>query len=198
VLPGHSMRGKTIRIAALPGASKRLILTAIVPRPQLRFDSNFRATFVVSRALPLGLFLKLIEEISRIIWQEKLAMTASPGPNGSPALYPDAIAPANSPSAAANIFKGPNGLRAGWRLLLFIVFFLIFANALGFGLTRVPAIKAWQKAQNPKVMTAPGTVFGEMIAIGALLISVGLMSWIEKRSLADYYLPLNQAFGKRF
>jgi membrane protease YdiL (CAAX protease family) len=143
-------------------------------------------------------FLKLFAQISRIIWQEKPAMPASLEPSGSSGLYPNAIAPANSPSAAANVFKGPNGLRAGWRLLLFIVFFLIFANAIGFGLTRVPAIKAWQKTQNPKVMTAPGTVFGEMIAIGALLISAALMSWIEKRSLADYYLPLNQAFGKRF
>lgn len=106
--------------------------------------------------------------------------------------------PSVQQSPAQNAWKGPNGIRAGWRLLIFIVFFLVFANAIGFGLTRIPAIKAWQHAQDPKVMTAPGQVFGECIAIGALLLSVLLMSLIEKRTLTDYYLPLNQAFGKRF
>ena len=101
-------------------------------------------------------------------------------------------------SPVHNAFMGPNGIRAGWRLLIFVVFFLAFANAIGFGLTRIPAVKAWRHAQDPKVMTAPGQIFGECIAIGGLLLAVLLMSLIEKRTFSDYYLPLNQAFGKRF
>jgi membrane protease YdiL (CAAX protease family) len=101
-------------------------------------------------------------------------------------------------SPVHDAFMGPNGIRAGWRLLIFVVLFLAFANAIGFGLTRIPAVKAWRHAQDPKIMTAPGQFFGECIAIGGLLLAVLVMSLIEKRTFSDYYLPPNQAFGKRF
>jgi uncharacterized protein len=125
--------------------------------------------------------------------------------SGATGISPDLSTTASGGSSANaqrspvhNAFMGPNGIRAGWRLLIFVVLFLAFANAIGFGLTRIPAVKAWRHAQDPKVMTAPGQIFGECIAIGGLLLAVLLMSLIEKRTFSDYYLPLNQAFGKRF
>jgi uncharacterized protein len=95
-------------------------------------------------------------------------------------------------------FVGPNGIRAGWRLLLFIVFFIAIANGIAFGFRHVPAIHAWQKAQDPHVMSAPSQIFGESIAVVSVLLAALLMSVIEKRDFADYYLPPDQAFGKRF
>jgi uncharacterized protein len=97
-----------------------------------------------------------------------------------------------------NAFVGPNGIRAGWRFLLFLVFFIAIANGIGFGLSRIPAVHAWRHAQDPQVMTAPGQIFQEGVLVAGLLLAVLLMSLIEKRRFADYYLPLDQAFGKRF
>jgi uncharacterized protein len=97
-----------------------------------------------------------------------------------------------------NAFVGPNGIRAGWRFFLFLVFFIAIANGIGFGLSRIPAVHAWRHAQDPQVMTAPGQIFQEGVLVVGLLLAVLLMSLIEKRSFADYYLPLDQAFGKRF
>jgi uncharacterized protein len=109
------------------------------------------------------------------------------------------IAPAQSSrSPIANIFKGPNGIRAGWRLLLFVAFFIAIVSSLNFGLRLVPSARAWLKSENPQVMTPSFMIVEEGIAVFALMAAAALMSLIEQRSFADYYLPLDQAFGKRF
>ena len=97
-----------------------------------------------------------------------------------------------------NAFVGPSGIRAGWRLLLFIVFLLAILNGVGFVLRRIPIVRAWRLSQNPDIITAPGQLYRYGIGIAALLFATLLMSRIEKRSFAEYYLPKDQAFGKRF
>ncbi len=101
-------------------------------------------------------------------------------------------------SGIENIFMGPNGIRAGWRLLLFI--FLLFACIKGeaFTLKHVPAVDAWFKAQDPNVFTPPLAILSESILLFALVVATAVMAVIEKRTYADYYLPLNQFLGKRF
>jgi len=101
-------------------------------------------------------------------------------------------------SGIENIFMGPKGIRAGWRLLLFIFLWLACIKAEGFTLKHVPGVDAWFKAQDPNVMTPPVAIFSEGIMLFALLVATSVMALIEKRTYADYYLPLNQAFGKRF
>ena len=97
-----------------------------------------------------------------------------------------------------NVFVGPNGIPAGWRLLIFLVLFIAIANGIGFGVRHVPAIHAWHKGQDPNVLAAPTQIFDEGIGVIALLLAALIMTAIEKRNFSDYYLPLNQAFGKRF
>src|SRR5579863_4981289 len=122
--------------------------------------------------------------------------------NGGSTNLPDPAGefPAAGPqrSGIENIFMGPHGIRAGWRLLIFI--FLMFAclQTEGFTLKHIPAVAAWFKTQDPQVMTAPVALFSESILLLALLISTAVMTVIEKRTYADYYLPLNQFLGKRF
>lgn len=101
-------------------------------------------------------------------------------------------------SGIENIFMGPKGIRAGWRLLLFI--FLMFAclKAEGFALKHVPGVDAWFKAQDPNVFTPPVAIFSESILLFGLVVATAVMALIEKRTYADYYLPLNQFLGKRF
>jgi uncharacterized protein len=99
--------------------------------------------------------------------------------------------------ARENFFMGPNGIRAGWRLLLFICIFLGCASGLNFLVHHTP-LAAWYDAQDKTMMTAPTQIFLEGIALFALLVATGVMALIEKRTYANYYLPLNQFLGKRF
>lgn len=101
-------------------------------------------------------------------------------------------------STIGNIFVGPNGIRAGWRLLIFLAFIVGIAQGFGFIFHHIPAVSAWHHALPKNEMIASGLVFDEGFTFLALLIAAFLMSLIEKRSFADYYLPPNQAFGKRF
>ena len=47
-------------------------------------------------------------------------------------------------------------------------------------------------------MTPLTATTGEALMLFALIVATLLMTLIEKRTYADYHLPLNQAFGKRF
>jgi len=97
-----------------------------------------------------------------------------------------------------NAFMGPNGIRAGWRLLLFLAFFIAIAQSFGFLFHRIPSVRAWHEALPKDVMSASGMIFDEGFTFLALFLAASLMSLIEKRSFADYYLPPAQAFAKRF
>ena len=88
------------------------------------------------------------------------------------AAHPGGIAPAqSSPSPLANIFKGPNGIRAGWRLLLFVVFWLATMLAMQFVLLHIPSAAAWLRAQDPHAMTPSSAIFGEALMVSALLVA---------------------------
>jgi len=110
-------------------------------------------------------------------------LTVNPSPSGE-ASPP----PAPAPQTAYGVFLGPNGLRAGWRLLVFLALTLL----IGFALVAAigPLVSRFHP---PGVLTGEGTGF--LAALGASLIMARL---IEHRSLADYGLPGPGAFGVRF
>jgi membrane protease YdiL (CAAX protease family) len=111
---------------------------------------------------------------------------------------PVASAPAALPPQKNAILFGPNGLRAGWRIAIFFLIFVATSAALNFVLHHIPAWVAWGKSQ-PKDSPSPAFLFTlESMNTVVLLIVAFFMTLIEKRSFADYYLPWNQAFGKRF
>jgi hypothetical protein len=101
-------------------------------------------------------------------------------------------------SPILNLFVGTTGIRAGWRLLLFIVFFRVITTIMSSALKRIPAIHAWRLAQDPNVLTPSDQIYRGAAGLAALLLAILLMSLIEKRSFADYYLAPRQAFAKRF
>jgi uncharacterized protein len=127
-----------------------------------------------------------------------LDSNATPASLDDPGFSADAGGTKIQRSPGRNVFVGPGGIRAGWRLLLFLFFFLAIAKGIGFGVGHVPAIRAWHHTQDPNVLTAPIQIFDEGIGVISLLLAVLLMAAIEKRNFADYYLPPDQAFGKRF
>lgn len=107
-------------------------------------------------------------------------------------------APVRPPSIVHTIFLGPNGIRAGWRLLMFLAMFFAIARAVGFGLGHIPAFVSWAKSHPAGTIVATFQTATEALAVLMLCFSAWVMSKIEKRSFADYGLPLRDAFGKRF
>ena len=86
------------------------------------------------------------------------------------------------------VFLGPNGIRAGWRMLIFFALFVVIARLLQAGLKLIPALERWRQAQ-PKGMFTPGTVLlGETVAALSVILAAVVMTFIEKRSFADYGL----------
>lgn len=89
-------------------------------------------------------------------------------------------------------FVGPNGLRAGWRLLIFGAIFtplFYIANPTVEFLTR-------------RLSAAPQSPMEGFILMGTFAVAVFLASWImakiEGRTLADYGLPWRRAFCEQF
>jgi membrane protease YdiL (CAAX protease family) len=89
-------------------------------------------------------------------------------------------------------FIGQNGLRAGWRLLIFFAIVV----PLGYGASRIVDILT------QKLHTSEDTPLGSTVVMGvffaALLLAGGIMARIERRSIADYGLPWRRAFCGQF
>jgi len=96
------------------------------------------------------------------------------------------------------IFLGPNGIRAGWRLLIAIGLFVVFALAIQMVMKHIPPLQAWQRAQSRTVFTPGLLILSEGVAALSLVLAALVMTFIEKRTFADYGWPPNEAFAKRF
>jgi membrane protease YdiL (CAAX protease family) len=90
------------------------------------------------------------------------------------------------------ILKGPNGLRAGWRLLIFVAILV----PLGYSATR--GVDALTHRLHADGSTPLGAVLSIDFLLVPLLIATWIMSRIERRTFADYGLPWRRAFGRRF
>jgi uncharacterized protein len=103
------------------------------------------------------------------------------------------------PRSVKSIFWGPNGLRAGWRMFIFLALFC--AMFLGFTIIRSGGVHGFVEAQKRlRGFTLTPLLLGgsEAIAIMFLAIATLVMSKIEHRKLRDYGLPLLQTLGRNF
>jgi len=105
------------------------------------------------------------------------------------------------PSDLQTIFYGPNGLRAGWRALIFIFLVVVTRYAVialvqfgvrTFGGTPATALGAANTLYPRTVATTDAVLFT------IILIPSILMGFIENRRLADYGLPWKTPFPKNF
>ena len=90
-----------------------------------------------------------------------------------------------------NIFLGPNGLRAGWRLLIFLVIVLGLNAAIKTLL--VVVMKRWSMHE-PAGFDPIVLLILDGIALFATLAGTVVMARIERRKLSDYGLPGRNAF----
>ena len=98
------------------------------------------------------------------------------------------------PTSAKSIFVGPNGLRAGWRLLIFLALLGVLLG--GFLLIRNGGLQGFREAQrhSSQVVITPLLMGGsEAIAFLLLCVATLIMGKIEYRKFGEYGLSLRQA-----
>jgi membrane protease YdiL (CAAX protease family) len=117
---------------------------------------------------------------------------------------PEIPGAAQVPAPAApryTMFRGPNGIRAGWRVLLFLCFAFLVGLLLASPLVVMRVMhKGGVPARQPENFgLTPGNV---SIMEGAFFlcfsIAALIMAKIEHRKFGKYGLPLRSAFGKDF
>jgi membrane protease YdiL (CAAX protease family) len=106
-----------------------------------------------------------------------------------------------APQHANEIFYGPNGIRAGWRVLIFLA--LVVVVTLVF-MTPFVVMRAIKGGAGPQVSIGIGslTPLGLGISHGSLFIipsiAALIMARIERRKYGQYGLPARFAFRKDF
>lgn len=119
-----------------------------------------------------------------------------------PEILPaQAPAPTPAPQPANEIFYGPNGIRAGWRVLIFLA--LVVVVTLIF-MTPFVVMRALRGGAGPQVSVGIGdlTPLGLGISEGSLFIipsiAALIMARVERRKYGQYGLPARFAFRKDF
>ncbi len=118
----------------------------------------------------------------------------------SPVLSTEAFQPGSRPTFGLKpIFVGSDGLRAGWRLLVFLALSGVLFG--GFVLIRAGGPKGFmEKYRNRSHITVTPLLLGGSEAITLLLLCLAalVMAEIEQRKFSDYGLPIAQALKKDF
>ncbi len=101
------------------------------------------------------------------------------------------LGPIPEQTPVQRIFNGPQGLRAGWGIALFMAIPVTFAILGRIIAHYFPLIAS--SAKGPVQMTPGTTLGGEAFVFGIILLSAFLISFIEKRPFRVYGLALTRA-----
>jgi uncharacterized protein len=108
---------------------------------------------------------------------------------------PDTIQPSTATTTSGNwkrVFIGAEGVRAGWRVLIFIALVATFATAAHFSLNPLLHNRL------PQGFTVTTVVVSELVQFGIVLIASLIMGRFERRTLGDYGLPFRLMFRRQF
>jgi uncharacterized protein len=103
------------------------------------------------------------------------------------------------PSVWRKIFMGPNGVRAGWRFIMYALLFagliFLFQRILKF----IPSfVEIVRTVQREGILTPQFEFIFESTVIAAAFVAAGLMARFENRPFGIYGMPVEKAFGKLF
>jgi membrane protease YdiL (CAAX protease family) len=115
------------------------------------------------------------------------------------ATPPVANATPPASSSKRGVFIGPNGLRAGWRLLIFAALMVILLAS--FVLIRTGGVQGFKEARKHAgeiTVTPLLMIKGEGIAFLLICVATLIMGKLEHRKFSEYGLPLRQALRKDF
>ena len=96
-------------------------------------------------------------------------------------------------SAIKRMFLGPNGLRAGWRLLMFLA--ILMAMSAG---ARMILRRFFPAALDPVQLAPMRIIAPDLLVCFILGVAAWIMSRIEGRRLGEYGLPGSEALRKNF
>jgi len=89
-----------------------------------------------------------------------------------------------------SIFQGADGLRAFWRLLIFLTIFAVCLSAIQAALSHfAPSLLTLEIALGKGEFTPQGLLVSEIANLVSLAVALAVMTHIERRALADYGLP---------
>jgi hypothetical protein len=97
-----------------------------------------------------------------------------------------------SRSGLRAIFVGPHGIRAGWRLLIFLAIYAALVTIQTFIAPRLG------QQPTPGVIMAGPAGWGEGLGFVFVMLAAAVMARIERRKISDYGLPLRLALRKNF
>lgn len=117
-----------------------------------------------------------------------------PETDGTPVLISQLPVAPERKAGLRTWFFGPNGLRAGWRLLLFFAILAALSASLRLIVTTILRRPIPTQVQ----FSAKGVILGDTSTFFLLLLASWIMARIEGRKLADYGLPARGAFGSKF
>lgn len=115
---------------------------------------------------------------------------------GASVFAPESAAP--PPSGRRNIFVGPDGIRAGWRVAIFVLLFVAFFVLELSVLMHISDFRQRYTLARAGTITPRFELIFEMAQFAAALLAAAIMSRIERRRLGSYGIPLQGAFGKNF
>jgi CAAX protease family protein len=99
------------------------------------------------------------------------------------------------PPASDNIFRGPQGIRAGWRVLIFLAIVAGLFFVLGF-VVRVLGVGRVQSGVSTLTPLGLSILEGSILLLTS--IAALIMARIERRKFGAYGLPVRFAFRKDF
>jgi membrane protease YdiL (CAAX protease family) len=89
------------------------------------------------------------------------------------------------------LFLNPDGLRAGWRLLMYVVFVAIIFLTL-----KTVSMQFWKST--PGVFSYGSIFLSELIGFVSVFGAAVAMSFVDRRAIGVSGLPVRGAFGKLF
>jgi CAAX protease family protein len=116
--------------------------------------------------------------------------TLSPEPGRSPGGSPRGL--------LTEIFIGPHGPRAGWRLLVFAAIFILVQFILLEMLIHSPYGLRLIRMRRAGSLDPLVALVSEIMLVIALLVAVAVMVRFEKRNFRDYGLARRPGSGRRF
>lgn len=90
------------------------------------------------------------------------------------------------------IFLNDRGLRAGWRLAIYILIVLIFGILVNLALDKMFHLSKIATSRTSRIFLL------EVLQFVLVFLPACVMARVERRSVDDYGLPLDSAFGWRF
>jgi len=94
-------------------------------------------------------------------------------------------------ASVTNAFVGPHGVRAGWRLLIYIAMVVVVGAIVTMAIVKL--------AGRPRGTPGPVALLGQEVLGFAIVIGAAwIMSRIERRSVGEYGLPADELFGRKF